>query len=434
MAILDDGGHVRMAHLAIVGSHSVNGVAALHTRILRESTFAELRRALPRPLQQQDQRHHAAALAAASATPGLAALISEAIGDGWITDLDELRGLAPFAEDAGFRAAVGGGEAGQQGRARRPRARSDHGLELDPDTLFDCQVKRIHEYKRQLLNVLHVIALYHRLARRAADDGVPRTVIFAGKAAPGYAMAKLIIKLIHAVRRSGERRPGGARPAARRVPPQLLASRSPSGSSRPASCPSRSRPAGTEASGTGNMKAALNGALTIGTLDGANVEIREEVGPENIFIFGHTAAEIDGPARRAATTRGPGSTATPSWRRVVDAIAEGELEGHAGLFRPVVDALLGARSLLPVRRLRRATWTARPGWATTYGRPDDWLAHVDPERGGHGAILQRPDRLRVRARGMAGPAGAGVADRRVGTEGPLGTSGRSRWGRGAGGG
>ena len=209
--ILDDDGGVRMAHLAFVGSHSVNGVAALHTRILREATFADLDRVLPGRINNKTNGITPRRWLL-QCNPGLAALITEAIGDGWTTDLDELRRLAPLAEDAAFRAGVGGARSASTRPCSRIARASSHGLELDPETLFDCQVKRIHEYKRQLLNVLHAIALLPPAARRAAATACRARVLFAGKAAPGYAMAKLIIKLIHAV---AERRERGTRPGGR---------------------------------------------------------------------------------------------------------------------------------------------------------------------------------------------------------------------------
>ncbi len=222
--------------------------------------------------------------------PGLAALITEHIGDGWITDLDQLARLIPLAEDAEFR------RAWRTVKLRNKEALSHvirrlTGIAVNPATLFDCQVKRIHEYKRQLLNVLHVLDLFLRLKKGAAHSMVPRTVIFAGKAAPGYAMAKLVIRLIHAVAdmvNHDEKTEGrlkvvfvpnyGVSLAERIVPAADLSQ--------------QIATAGTEASGTGNMKLALNGALTIGPLDGANVEIREAVGPENFFLFGLSTEEI----------------------------------------------------------------------------------------------------------------------------------------------
>jgi glycogen phosphorylase len=338
MAILDDTGHVRMAHLAIVGSHSVNGVARLHTQILTERTFAGFHAHFPGRFNNKTNGITPRRWLL-KCNPDLARLVSDAIGDGWLKDLDELRGLGAFARDRAYR---------EQWSAVKRRSKAalaqwvqrSQGLDLDPDALFDCHVKRIHEYKRQLLNVLHAITLYQRI-REGGDDGVPRVVIFAGKAAPGYAMAKLIIKLVHAV---GQMVNGD--PATRgRLRVAFLPNYSVSLAERifPAcELSEQISTAGTEASGTGNMKAGLNGALTLGTLDGANVEIRDEVGEENIFIFGHTAAEI---AALRASGYDPRAWVERSAElgRAVDALARGPLEtAHPGLFRPVVEELLGA--------------------------------------------------------------------------------------------
>jgi starch phosphorylase len=299
--------------------------------------------------------------------PGLAVLISDAIGSGWIRNLDELRRLAPLADDRAFRA-----EWSAMKRVNKAvladRAMKLHGIDLDPDTMFDCQVKRFHEYKRQLLNALHAIALHERL-RQSPGGFVPRTIIFAGKAAPGYAMAKLIIQLIHAI--------------ARRIADDPITR----GKLSVAFLPNYSvslaevifpacdlseqiSTAGTEASGTGNMKAALNGALTIGTLDGANVEIREEVGEDNIFIFGHTTEEIEG-LRSSGARPQPYIERSEELRRVIDIVAGGSLDGGSGLFRPIVDSILGEdRYFLCADFDSYAACQDRT--AAAYARPDDW--------------------------------------------------------------
>jgi glycogen phosphorylase len=360
------GGEVRMAHLAFAGSHKVNGVAALHTRILRETTFAELDRVLPGRITNKTNGITPRRWLL-QCNPGLAELITDALGPGWTRDLDELRRLAPRAGDAAFR-----GEWAALRRVNKAvladRMKKRFGLELDPDHLFDCQVKRLHEYKRQLLNVLHVLALHERL-RAGVDAGVPRTVIFAGKAAPGYAMAKLIIRLIHAVAER-VRRDAATRG---RLAVAFLPNYSVSLAELifPACDLSEQiSTAGSEASGTGNMKAALNGALTIGTLDGANVEIREEVGPENVFIFGHTAEEV---AALRAAGYGPQAwiERDPELRRVIDVIASGELDGGTGLFRPIVDELRGADRYLLCADFR-AYADAQARAAAAYARPAEW--------------------------------------------------------------
>jgi glycogen phosphorylase len=366
-AIVGDRGEVRMAHLGFVGSHSVNGVAALHTRLLKESTFADLDRLFPGRINNKTNGITPRRWLL-QANPGLAGLITEAIGAGWTTRLEELARLAPLAEDATFRS-----EWAALKRVNKTvlasHARKRFGFDLDPETLFDCQVKRIHEYKRQLLNALHVLSLWLRL-KEGRDAGPPRTVIFAGKAAPGYAMAKLVIRFIHAVAELVN-----ADPDARgRLRVAFLPNYSVSLAELifPACDLSEQiSTAGTEASGTGNMKAALNGALTIGTLDGANVEIRDEVGDENIFIFGHTVEQV-GRLRAAGYTPAPFIEANPDLRRVIETIASGPFErGWPGVFRPIVDSLTrDDRYLLCADFAPYLETQALAGEA--YGRADDW--------------------------------------------------------------
>jgi glycogen phosphorylase len=366
-AIIDDQRTVHMARLAFVGSHSVNGVAALHSGILKAATFAELDRVLPGRINNKTNGITPRRWLLQS-NPGLAGLITEAIGDGWITDLMELRRLEPLADDRTFRA-----EWMALKRVNKAvlgdRIHRLHGMRLDPDTLFDCQVKRIHEYKRQLLNVLHVVALYH-LLREGLTEPVPRTVIFAGKAAPGYAMAKLIIKLIHSVAEMV-----AADPVARR---SLQVAFLPNYSVSLAeivfpACELSEQisTAGTEASGTGNMKAALNGALTIGTLDGANVEIREEVSPENIFIFGHTAEEIAA-LRAAADSPGHWIEKCAELKSAILSLTAGELERREpGLFRPIAEALLGQDRYFHCADFASYAETQKRV-AAEYAEPDTW--------------------------------------------------------------
>jgi len=288
LAIVDDGHSVRMANLAIVGSHSVNGVAQLHTDILKASTFTEMNDLFPGRINNKTNGITPRRWLL-KCNPVLASLITEAIGEGWTRDLDALRGLTSFAGDAGF----------QERWTRIKRSnkealanwvRRTEGLVLDPDLLFDVQVKRIHEYKRQLLNLLHVATLWNRL-KDGVDAGAPRAALIGGKAAPAYWVAKDIIHLASAMAQAIQ-----ANPAARgRLCVTFLPNYRVSLAERvfpAAELSEQISTAGTEASGTGNMKAALNGALTIGTLDGANIEIKEEVGEANIFIFGHTAEEI----------------------------------------------------------------------------------------------------------------------------------------------
>jgi len=342
MSIIDEEGgrRVRMATLAIVGSHSVNGVAALHTRILEREVFRDFHEMWPERFNNKTNGITPRRWLLQS-NPALSALVTEAIGPGWVTDLEQLLGLQARADDAAF--AARWREAKRENKRRLAETVAGQyqhrglTLTLNPDSLFDVQVKRIHEYKRQLLNVLHVVTLYNRI-KDGRDVGVPRSVLFGGKAAPGYAMAKLIIRLINAV---GDTVNGD--PAVRdRLAVGFLADYRVSLAEHifPGSELSEQiSTAGTEASGTGNMKFGLNGALTIGTLDGATVEMAEEVGRDNIFIFGLTAEEVA--ARRPHYDPREVYRADPELARVLDMIGGGAFSpGEPGLFRPLVDSLL----------------------------------------------------------------------------------------------
>jgi len=290
MTVIDDDAQsVRMANLGIIGSHSVNGVARLHSEILKSRIFPELHEFYPRRFNNKTNGITPRRWLL-QANPELSILITEAVGDQWPRDLDRLRGLEAFADDAEFRErwmAIR--------RLRKVRVsqwlRRVHAIEVDPDSLFDVQIKRIHEYKRQLLNVLHVLALFERIARGDGDD-VKRTVIFAGKSAPSYAIAKRIIRLIHdtaSLVRSTPR-------VAERLNVVFVPNYDVSSAELlfPATDLSEQiSTAGTEASGTGCMKAVLNGGVIVGTHDGANIEIRDEVGDDNIFLFGLKAEEIE---------------------------------------------------------------------------------------------------------------------------------------------
>jgi len=340
LSLIDEGGprSLRMAHLASVGSHRVNGVAALHTKLLKADVLRDFHELWPEKLVNVTNGVTPRRFLAL-ANPRLAALVTGAVGDAWPRDLERLRGLEPLAEDAAFRA-----EWRQVKRANKLdlsgviEARA--GVACDPDSLFDIQVKRIHEYKRQHLNVLHVVALWQRLRREPEAAVPPRTVVFGGKAAPGYRMAKLIIKLIHSVAEVVN-----ADPATRDrlrvafVPDYNVTNCMPIFPA--AELSEQISTAGKEASGTGNMKFAMNGALTIGTLDGANVEIREAVGEDNFFLFGLTVEEIQ--ALRSTGYRPRGYyESDPVLREVIDAVAGGRFaRGDASLFRPIVDSLLG---------------------------------------------------------------------------------------------
>jgi len=339
MSIIEEtqGKKVRMANLAIVGSHSVNGVSALHTEILKKDLFRDFYQFWPEKFNNKTngitQRRWLKAC-----NPGLSKLITSRIGDGWIRNQDSLKALIPLKEDWRFRAEWK--TVKQKNKERLAEyILKNNSLTIDVNSLFDCQVKRIHEYKRQLLNVLHVIALYNRIREGKVTEIVPRTVLFAGKAAPGYYMAKLIIRLINGVADVVNNDPlvkgylrvvflanYGVSLAEKLIPAADLSE--------------QISTAGTEASGTGNMKFALNGALTIGTLDGANVEIQEEVGPENIFIFGHTAEEIEATWKSGYNPRDYYQK-NPELKQVLDRIARGQFSPDCpDRFQPIIDSLL----------------------------------------------------------------------------------------------
>ncbi len=339
MSIIDESGgkRIRMAHLAIIGSHKVNGVAQIHTELMKQTIFSDFDQLYPgkiinitngiTPRRWLNQ-----------ANPRLSELISSRIGSGWIKDLNGLKDLIPLADDASFRR-----EFATVKRADKAHfvAMVKQKLDIDicVDSLFDVQIKRIHEYKRQLLNVLHVVTLYNRIRHDPDTEHVPRTVIFGGKAAPGYFMAKLIIKLINDVADVVNNDP--------RVRDRLKVVFMPNYDVSTAEemipaadLSEQISTAGTEASGTGNMKLALNGALTIGTADGANIEIRNEVGEDNIFIFGLSAAEV---ARLKADGYRPWDfyNADAELRAVLDMIGSGFFSpDEPDRFKPVVNSLL----------------------------------------------------------------------------------------------
>jgi len=291
LSLIDESGErrVRMAYLAVVASHSVNGVSALHSDLMQQSIFADFARLWPERFNNKTNGVTPRRWLA-HANPGLATLLDSRIGHGWRRHLDELSGLKGALELPGFLGAFRRVKRQNKERLAALVARQ-LGVALNPDALFDVQVKRIHEYKRQLLNVLHVITRYQRILAHPDGNWVPRVVVFAGKAASAYVMAKNVIRLINDVARVVNADP--------RVGDKLKVVFIPNYSVSlaeviipAADLSEQISTAGTEASGTGNMKFALNGALTIGTLDGANVEMREHVGPDNIFIFGHTTPEV----------------------------------------------------------------------------------------------------------------------------------------------
>ena len=334
----NDGQRVRMAHLATVGSYAVNGVAELHTELLKSTVMKDFNEIWPEKFHNVTNGVTPRRFIVVS-NPSLAALITESCQtDEWISDLSCLSRIEPFAEDGAFQ---------QQWQAVKTIAKQNlsnwmlkhTGIKLDPNTLFDVQAKRIHEYKRQHLNLLHIITLYHRIKSNPNLTITPRTFIFGGKAAPGYSMAKLIIKLINSVAEVINRDP--------QVNGYLRVAFLPNFNVKngqwlypAADLSEQISLAGKEASGTGNMKFSMNGALTIGTLDGANVEIREEVGEENFFLFGLTADEVNAQLQK-------GYHPMEHYRDnselhcVIDLINNGVFShGDKELFRPLTEKLL----------------------------------------------------------------------------------------------
>jgi len=339
MAIITGDGDrkVHMARLAIAGSHTVNGVSGLHTDILKAHIFQNFYRMFPEKFRNVTNGITPRRWLL-EANSGLAGLITEAIGEDWVRKLDELRKLEPLADDAEFL---------RRFRGIKKKNKRDLSEFLNknayptfsPDFFLDCQIKRFHEYKRQLLNILHAITLYNRIAEERTDDAfVPRTILFAGKAAPGYYICKLFIKLIHCIGDAINANPEvnkklrvifvpnyGVSLAQRIIPAAELSE--------------QISTAGYEASGTGNMKFTLNGALIIGTLDGANVEIREEVGEENFFLFGHTADEIM--ELQAKYDPHKYYEENRELRKIINQLSQGFFSpGEPELFHPVVKSLL----------------------------------------------------------------------------------------------
>ncbi len=329
--------YVRMANLATVGSHAVNGVAELHTELLKKTVLHDFYELMPDKFFNVTNGVTPRRWLALS-NPELSHLITSKIGDGWLCHEEELRKMEPFAEDADFRALWRQVKyARKQQLAALIHERT--GMNVSPDTMFDVQVKRIHEYKRQLLNLLHVITLYHRIKHDGHDPVTSRTVIFGGKAAPGYTMAKLIIKLINSVATVIDADPA-VRDHLRVVFIPDFNVKSGQVIYPAAELSEQISTAGKEASGTGNMKFTMNGALTIGTLDGANVEIREEVGAETFFLFGLTVEQVTSLKQSGYDPRHYYET-NPVLKKVIDEIAAGAFSaGDRGLFWPIVDSLL----------------------------------------------------------------------------------------------
>jgi len=339
LSLIDESGEraVRMANLACVGSHAINGVAALHSDLLKRDVLRDFYDMWPEKFSNKTNGVTPRRFLALS-NPQLTRLITDTIGEHWITHLDDLRQLEPYVDNATFRR-----------RWRQIKLDNKHalaalilkrtGIQVNPTSLFDIQVKRLHEYKRQHLNMLYAITLYNRLKRDPSADMTPRTVIFGGKAAPGYVMAKLIIKLITSV--------ADVVNSDSEVDDRLKVVFFPNFNVQTsqwvypaADLSEQISTAGKEASGTGNMKFAMNGALTIGTLDGANVEIREEVGADNFFLFGLTAEQVVELKAKGYRPQDYYET-NPHLREVLDQLSAGVFSGgDTNLFKPLVDSLL----------------------------------------------------------------------------------------------
>ncbi|WP_396903809.1 glycogen/starch/alpha-glucan phosphorylase [Mycolicibacterium phlei] len=365
----EDGGKcVRMAHLATVGSHTVNGVAALHSELLKSSVLKDFYEMWPEKFGNVTNGVTPRRFLALS-NPGLRGLLDETIGEGWLTDLERLRELEPYVDDPEFRQRWR--EVKRANKARLAEyVHATTGIELDPSWMFDVQVKRIHEYKRQHLMVLHIIALYRRLKLNPGLSIPPRVFIFGGKAAPGYFIAKRIIKLINAVAETVNSDPQVNRFLKVVFLPNFNVKNAhlvyPA-----ANLSEQISTAGKEASGTGNMKFMINGALTIGTLDGANVEIRQEAGPENFFLFGLTEDQVEA-VKRDGYHPASYLERDPELAAVLELIAEGTFtNGDTEVLRPLVDNLIhhdpflvlaDFRSYIDTQARVDATWRDRDTW------------------------------------------------------------------------
>jgi starch phosphorylase len=371
LSLIDEGGgrRVRMAHLAIVGSHRVNGVSRVHTDLMKETIFADFERVSPgviinitNGITPRRWLYHA--------NPGLSALIAERLGAEWIADLSMLAQLVPHASDRAFRERFR--EVKEQNKARLAAAIWEQlGITVDPTSMFDVQVKRIHEYKRQVLNLLHVITRYQRIRNGRGGHLAPRTVIFSGKAAPGYWMAKLIIRLMHGVADVVNDDPA----VSDLLKVVFLPNYSVSNAERiipAADLSEQISTAGTEASGTGNMKLALNGALTIGTLDGANIEMRDRIGPEYFFDFGLTTDQVAA-CRTAVNDPLQVVAGNAELRQALDLVAGGAFSpDDRGRFRPIVDALTTGGDHYLVLADYAAYVACQERVDALYQNPDEW--------------------------------------------------------------
>jgi starch phosphorylase len=375
LSLIDEHGErrVRMAYLAVVASHSINGVSALHSELMKQSIFADFAKLWPERFNNKTNGVTPRRWLA-QANPGLAALLDQRLGKGWRRQLDQLEGLRHAVDIPGFLGAFRRIKRKNKERLAR-LVLQQVGVNLNPDALFDVQVKRIHEYKRQLLNVLHVVTRYQQILANPDANWVPRAVIFAGKAASAYHMAKLIIKLINDVARTVNNDP--------RIGDKLKVVFIPNYSVSlaeviipAADLSEQISTAGTEASGTGNMKFALNGALTIGTLDGANVEILENVGAENIFIFGNTTEQV---ADIRATGYQPRQIyeSNPELKAALDAIRDGVFSpDEPGRFQPIYDTLINWGDHYLLLADYASYIEAQSQVDALYRNSDEWTRHA----------------------------------------------------------
>ncbi|MFO0726524.1 MAG: glycogen/starch/alpha-glucan phosphorylase [Myxococcota bacterium] len=368
LSLIDEHGEkrVRMANLAVIGSRAVNGVAELHSRLLRETVLKDFAELWPEKFTNVTNGVTPRRFVAL-ANPGLTELIKSAIGEGWVRDLSQLRRLEPMAEDAAFREAWR--KVKRQNKANLAEyLQQRDGLGFDPDRLLDVQVKRIHEYKRQHLNLLHIITELLRVRRGVPVT--PRTFLFGGKAAPGYGMAKLIIKAAHAIGEVIDRDPV-ARGVLKVVFVPNFNVKTGQRIYPAADLSEQISTAGKEASGTGNMKLSLNGALTIGTLDGANVEIREEVGAENFFLFGLTAEQVRDKKAQGYRPREI-YDADPELREALDLLASGYFAyGDRATFAPLFDSLVNWDEYLVLADYRDFV-KAQERVGKVYGERERW--------------------------------------------------------------
>lgn len=373
ISLIDEGGErrVRMANLAFAGSHSVNGVAALHTQLMKKTVFADLHKLYPTRINNKTNGITPRRWLQ-QCNPGLTALIRDAIGDSFLDDAEKLVGLDVFADDSGFRERFSSVKRSNK-VALANHIKESMGLRVDPDAMFDVQIKRIHEYKRQLLNIIETVALYDQIRSHPERDWTPRVKLFAGKAASSYHNAKLVIKLANDVARRINADPsvGGLLKVA------FLPNYNVSLAEKiipAADLSEQISTAGLEASGTGNMKFAMNGALTIGTLDGANIEIKDRVGDDNIFIFGMTADEVEAKRANGYDPRAviDGSN---ELRQAVSAIASGvfspdDKTRYAGLMGGLYDGdwfMLAADfdSYATAQRAVDTRWNDRDAWVAS---------------------------------------------------------------------